>query len=630
MTIRISPAVHGIVSALLVLTVSVSCSPPSPPHGIRRIPAAKPAEPANAALWVFSDAHVHNVSSAATRLKSARADQISSVAIRPPSLDLWAEVAVSELSNRVRTESPVLPVMFLGDAADISCIDEYARFLDALGSDLVWFGAIGNHDGHYMGNFTFEPRGAEGDNSWQGACARDGFNRHRTWPFHDRLDQLERALWLVDRHDESHVDQGVLSKAHAIWLYLHQLHARGVIATDPLDCDSWLPAGWAPSVDHPQFRCAEFSPSAGSFRVFRATGHYQLGSQQHAISLVAAIDSATVQSPQRTQPWHGYLVQDIELPGGDHAVVIDTSDYLNAPRTYSFAEALVLAENSSSDDCANVAGDTSLPGRCGEVGADQVAEISGFIRAAQDARPGTSYLLLGHHPWRGLRRDSTDRLTALVSSQAGFVTYLSGHYHEATATFGTGASDHWEVNAASILDWPMQYSQLSYWAQPEGPVLQVDVHALARPDGAACPYGGPRDPGAHDQEQREMDYTIPEVYLARAFEAYRFLIANLASTGRTERCVIDGTPTVLDRILEAIDGAGALDLRHRRLLLDDIATCDREVLRMIPGVSGQELGCAGWASKLEYDTNGARERIPLSDRTAEVFRIEAVPGTADR
>ena len=176
----------------------------------------------------------------------------------------------------------------------------------------------------------------------------------------------------------------------------------------------------------------------------------------------------------------------------------------------------------------------------------------------------------------------------------------------------------------------MQYLRLSYWAQPQGPVLQVDVRGLARPDGAACPYGGPRDPGARDQEQREMDYTTPEVYSARSLEVHRLLIARLASTGRPEHCVIDGTPTALDGVLRAIDGADALDLRQRRLLLDDIAACDREVLRMLPGVREQELGCAGWASKLEYDTNGARERIPLSDRAPEVFRIEAVPMAADR
>lgn len=68
---------------------------------------------------------------------------------------------------------------------------------------------------------------------------------------------------------------------------------------------------------------------------------------------------------------------------------------------------------------------------------------------------------------------------------------------------------------------------------------------------------------------------------------------------------------------------------NTRLLLDDIAACDRELLRMLPGVREQELGCAGWASKLEYDTNGASERIPLSNRAPEVFRIEAVPVAAD-
>ena len=128
MTVRLSLGAHRVASIVAALAILASCSP-SPPHGIRRIPAAEPTEAPSATLWVFSDAHVHNTSGAATRLTSAQADQISSVAIRPPSLDVWADVAVSELARRVRAEPTGLPAMFLGDAADISCIDEYAHFL---------------------------------------------------------------------------------------------------------------------------------------------------------------------------------------------------------------------------------------------------------------------------------------------------------------------------------------------------------------------------------------------------------------------------------------------------------------------------------------------------------------------
>src|SRR5687767_4156122 len=154
------------------IVVLIGCASCSPPDGMKRVRVAPPRATPTGALWLFADSQIHNTTGALTRSKSALADQrASNVAIRPPSLDIWADVVLASISARIHREAGAAPAFFLGDAANVSCIEEYTRFLDAIGGELLWFGAPGNHDGFFMGNFTFEPRGATGVNSWQGACA---------------------------------------------------------------------------------------------------------------------------------------------------------------------------------------------------------------------------------------------------------------------------------------------------------------------------------------------------------------------------------------------------------------------------------------------------------------------------
>jgi hypothetical protein len=647
--------IRGLAYASLVLFVSTCCGPPRRSHGIQRIRAATPQGPATGELWVFGDSHIHNAPGAATRAKSAFGDSLSPVAIRPPSLDLWAEVVLSSVVARMHEEAPGTPAFFLGDAADVSCIDEYDRFLTATGppppprtsatsastsarSDLQWFGVMGNHDGYFMGNSTFEPRGASGQNTWQGACAIDGERGHRRWAVRDRLDRLERDLWKVAATEETHVDQGVLTKAHAIWMYLDHLWKRGVITADPLECNNWIPIDWKPSAHQTSFTCSTWTPKTGSHRVFRAAGTY-LGTEERSISLVASIDSATVHSRHRTQPWHSYLVQDVELPDRNHAILVDTSDYLNSPPSFDTTAALTWLKNRGSVDCWKQRRDYSLPGRCGEVGSAQIAEIEKFLLASRRAQPNLRYFLLGHHPWKALRQDSVNRLTERLTEHPGLITYLSAHFHAAASTLGTDADYHWEINIGSTTDWPMEYAKLSYWlseTNPRSSLLQV-VRKAAIPDDNTCPYGGPADPGARGHDRREINYGAPDAYITRALEVYHYILRAAISSSPTaegmQTCSIDGVQTDLSGVLHLVDKtstAPATELQRKRWLLDQVSQCDRTVLRELTGVREIEINCAAWASKLEFDTNAGAERIRFSDRDPETFQIISAPSASPR
>lgn len=107
-------------------------------------------------------------------------------------------------------------MFFVGDAANTSCTHEFARFLARM-HGTPWFGALGNHDGYYMGNLTFAAdagpaRGVNHGNTWQGACECGDQLDHRTL---SAIATLEYRLLL---QPDANSEQDTLTKAVAIWI----------------------------------------------------------------------------------------------------------------------------------------------------------------------------------------------------------------------------------------------------------------------------------------------------------------------------------------------------------------------------------------------------------------------------
>jgi hypothetical protein len=443
-------------------------------------------------------------------------------------------------------------------------------------------------------------------------------------------------LWKTDSEEPTHVEQGVLTKAHAIWMYLEHLRARGVITADPLRCDNWVPLGWKPTSAEHAFRCENFvaspdTPRADAYRVFRASGTYGTGAAARRVQVVAYIDLATAKWKQRIQAWHSFLVQDVELPDGSHAILMDTSDYLNSPPPYTAAGLRAGWENWRKHPCWSQKAHYTVPGACGEINDLQANQISALLGRSKGAR----FFLMGHHPWNELRRDSVARLLRLLTGKKEFVTYLSGHTHSATATLGSGATDHWEINVASTTDWPMEYAKISYWLAATDEV-RVEVRSAAGRRAERCPYGRSGDRNARDQERREMAYAEPEQYVDRALEAYTMVYKAAMAPHRESKesevpdvyCSINEKETALDRVPDAVAQAlgGRPTLQQKRRVLDDLAQCDRLHLRNLERVRQMETDCAAWASKLESDMNRGAERMRLSDREPETFRLQGRPG----
>lgn len=589
-------------------------------------PAADVFAGTSAHLWLLADTQLHNFSGKATKAKSGIVDKrFSSVAIRPPSLDIWSEAVLASIVEKMRTEDPASPVFFLGDAADVSCTGEYARFLSLM-QPVPWLGVPGNHDGFYMGNGTFNavpsparinadgtfpPRPLQGlndDNTWLGACEHSPPNGTQG------LEEIERAFVEIDRITAKEAADtaakerkplpekrrtqgqvGILTKANSIWLYLGDLASRIKLVDEG---HPWRPGNWKPV---PGRRDPEYAME-GSLKVGSAQIHIK----------ARALVSARTKKEGAPQAWQAFLLQDVTLPSGVHALLIDTSDYRNMLTSLTQVFGVLKAR---AQGCRHYPDSRiSLPGDCGEVSERQGALIEELMASWP---PGTRFFVMGHHPWDTLRPDA-EKILSRLRAKPEFLTYISAHSHTATAAKNNDVAWPWEINVASTTDWPMEYARLRY--QPEEPAakgssFELDVRYVH--SRAQCPYKN--EPSVAAAEEAEADYGFIENYLARALQVYRKLWAHAAAQqwGGPLRADVDAKLGALDAIHASFRdfekrsrGAGS-DRRSRleiegpklvqeqRQLLSDTAILDRTFRTRAPELIELEAACAIWASEVE-------------------------------
>lgn len=170
--------------------------PPPPPgtawlHEI--VPPAGTGELAGgvvaARVFAFADSQLHYLLGKRTFAQSPFAERMSfEVAVRPAALDDGGDLLLALfLDEHQRAYADHTPV-FLGDAADLSCVQEIEAFFAVLadaGLDRL-LSVTSNHDGFFAGNFTSR-RDLDGQlaitdmpHDWTRACALPGrFDDHR-------------------------------------------------------------------------------------------------------------------------------------------------------------------------------------------------------------------------------------------------------------------------------------------------------------------------------------------------------------------------------------------------------------------------------------------------------------------
>jgi len=164
--------------------------PPPPPHYLVSRAPAPPAQGLVAArLFAFADTQIHHLYGKRTFAQSPFADRMAfEVAIRPAALDDGSDLLLAAVAADYKNHYADHELVFLGDAADLSCEPELSAFLRVFGDAGVdkMLAVTSNHDGFFVGNFTSKDD-LDGNlaltdmpHDWTRACSTpDSFFDHR-------------------------------------------------------------------------------------------------------------------------------------------------------------------------------------------------------------------------------------------------------------------------------------------------------------------------------------------------------------------------------------------------------------------------------------------------------------------
>ncbi len=137
-----------------------------------------------ARIFALGDSQLHWLYGKRTFAQSPFADRYHGieVAIRPAALDDGGDLLLETFLDERRSHWPTAAMVYMGDAADLSCEEEYDRFFSivAQAGESPLLMVTSNHDGFYAGNFTQKAdaggqmRFTDMPTDWRRACAMPG------------------------------------------------------------------------------------------------------------------------------------------------------------------------------------------------------------------------------------------------------------------------------------------------------------------------------------------------------------------------------------------------------------------------------------------------------------------------
>lgn len=253
------------------VTAPAPAAPPPPPPGPFRLveppggPGAGEKLPAvSARVFALGDSQLRHLYGKRGFAQSPFADRYGGieVAIRPAALDdggdLLLETFLREHAARYATHT----LVYMGDAADLSCVPELDRFYGVMGDDPLLI-VTSNHDGFYAGNYTSK---ADADGAleytdmpedWKRACAEPGRTDDRRLTKGRAVRRFAQSLpegpaWATHMQAEAVDDPSGYKKS---WL----AYARPLGGGDP-----GVPGAWGMFVDTVDYRDYDLSSSKGA------------------------------------------------------------------------------------------------------------------------------------------------------------------------------------------------------------------------------------------------------------------------------------------------------------------------------------------------------------------------------
>jgi 3',5'-cyclic AMP phosphodiesterase CpdA len=150
----------------------------------------------------------------------------------------------------------------------------------------------------------------------------------------------------------------------------------------------------------------------------------------------------------RDEPYDNFIIQKLVIADNVTMLLIDTTQYRKLPVVHNLRAG----------------------GVAGGIGMGQIEELRRWLDDLKEKKPNERIVLAGHFPIDSLDEESQRDLADIVSGFA-VVTYLSAHIHAATNQRLHGnlskQGEFLELNVASTIGWPMEYSYLRI--KPTGP-----------------------------------------------------------------------------------------------------------------------------------------------------------------
>lgn len=407
---------------------------------------------------MLADPQLHNFLGG--RLKSMSrlaAVLLTRVARRPAVLNvlgqLVLEAFVDQLARRL-ADSPAPLMLVLGDAANISCTNEFDRFTQAMVSSNekhpAWLAVHGNHDSFMMGNISSyqrvtewgKPEEAKGvlwqESRWSPKTAA-------TYAY-EADDPKSRTSW-AQACASPGLDSAPMTKAMWLRRYLIALEQQDVrlkrgeeaLSAKP-DTNDDTPFNGARCAPPFRFEGTAAEGSILAARNFWLTGEWRPRDRVLVPGYAEDWDERCPNGQPSyddadTHEWGAFVVQSVDLGEDTTGILVDTS---------------IREQRVDSNDLSE------FPGLHGGLGELQLAEIERHRCRARER--GRKVVFVGHHPWKDLPEDERKSLSAGET-----ILYLSGHTHleSSLVIHGEPNAGFPELNIGSVMDWPMEAALLS-------------------------------------------------------------------------------------------------------------------------------------------------------------------------
>jgi len=395
--------------------------------------------------------------------RNAASDDLASVAIRPPQLDLFGQDLLTEAL--MMTDGFVL---HLGDACDLSNTGEFGRFAwDMQDAPDGWVMAPGNHDGYFYGNASRE----------MDYLVREWHNTGESYTL-----------------DGTKITSRAMQKDRYVSYYLAALILQDAVWSRPLaqqlgpdvlqrfeqwqghDHDTTTFADYWPALVALQEEIYVATDTSGDnqYEAFELPGGIAPAGKPHLRRLAWHIDKQKV--------WRSFVVQEVDISGPNHSspagtggvsiLVMDTATYSIKPQMEFGVPSTILNRMTSGFIDAQIAGETGgIPG-------SQSGVAREFATSMEERQQ--RWMMASHHPFAGLGRDAKKRFNHL-RDRGGLPVTLSAHTHAGGIRWnedGAREGDWLEINVGSLLDAPIEFRDLQVHLAGDRHVISSNLQPL--------------------------------------------------------------------------------------------------------------------------------------------------------